>query len=435
MGKNNFHLIKGNKKEKNGKVEKLKKAALVLAVAILILVIVRHLSTWVYARGASFFVNTYLVEETLIDKSFSREGLIIRQEDIISAPYGGYLLWSVEEGDRVGAGRVVAEIMEEISSEESEEGKIEVDEAEEVEEIEVDEAEEEGEIEEAQEDGEAEEVPEEKEELAERLDREKVEEKTESLLNVIRENMVKGNMGEARDYYQQLKGYSQEVMVRRSFVRGKREIITPFSGIAVFQRDGLEEILTPDNIDFLSFEQMQDFEPNIRKIKSGEKVEQGVPLVKIVDNYAWFFTAYLNPSQRDKLNNRDWVNLDFDFAPGDRVRARVYALEEDEEGRHLATFRVTEHLEEFYLHRQVKARINYESFRGVTIPESALIYKGEKRGVYSVEKAMVRFRQVEVIDALGEEVLVEELSPGRLIITNPSYFREGQYIHGLGEER
>jgi len=52
-----------------------------------------------------------------------------------------------------------------------------------------------------------------------------------------------------------------------------------------------------------------------------------------------------------------------------------------------------------------------------------------------VEKAMVKFRPLEVVSSFEEELLVEGLSTGRLIITNPGFFKEGLYISGLGEDR
>ncbi|RQD73108.1 MAG: HlyD family efflux transporter periplasmic adaptor subunit [Candidatus Syntrophonatronum acetioxidans] len=403
MGKNHFHLIEGKKKEKGGKTEKFKKAAVWFVAAILFLFIFRYLFTWGFSRAASFVANTYIVEEKPIDSKFSREGIIIRDEKLIAAPWEGYLLWAVENGERIGAGKVVAEIVEEVSSENT--------------------VEENGE--------EAGEGP----DFYEVLEPVEVENKTGAIFDNLRENVTKGNMVMARDYFQELKYFSQEVMVRKSFSSGKSEIVTPFSGIAVFKTDGLEDLLTPDNINFLSYEQMQDFEPNIRKINSGERVRKGAPLVKIVDNYSWYFSVYVNSSQAEKIRKEGRIYLKFNFAPGEEVQARVYNIEEDEDNRFLVTFMVTEHLKDFYMYRQARADIIYDRSRGVTVPSSALVYKEDEPGVYSVEKAMVRFRPVEIVSSFEEELLVEGLSRGRLIITNPRFFKEGQYIHGLGEDR
>lgn len=401
MRKNNFHLIKGKKKEKDSRVEKLKRAAVWFLAVILFLFIFRHLFTWGYSRVASYFVNTYIVEERMIDNKFSREGLIVRDEKLITAPWEGYLLWAVEDGERIGAGKMVAEIVEEVSPETVEE----------------------------------EEELRETSNSHETLEALEIENKTGVMVDNLRDNMAWGDMITARDYYQELKYFSQEVMVRKSFTRGKSKIVTPFSGIAVFHTDGLEDLLTPENVNFLSYEQMQDFEPNIRKINAGERVRQGAPLVKIVDNYSWYFSVYVNSSQIDKIRDQGRTKLSFSFAPGEEVTARLYSVEEDEDNKYQVTFIITEHLEDFYLHRQVKADIIYDSFRGITIPSSALVEKDGEPGVYSVEKAMIKFRPVEVVSSFEEELLVEGLSTGRLIITNPGFFKEGLYISGLGEDR
>jgi len=201
----------------------------------------------------------------------------------------------------------------------------------------------------------------------------------------------------------------------------------------VYFTDGLEGLFHSNNIEFLSVRQIEDIEANPRRINFGEKIEKGLPIFKIVDNYSWYFTVSMTSYQTDILRGKKSVNLKFAFAPREEVRAEVYNIKEEKEG-YMVTFIIREHIQNFYIQRESEAEIIYNHYRGITVPLEAVVYKDDEPGVYFLEKAAVRFHPVKVIRQIGEKILLEGLSPGQCIITNPGLYKEGQYIPWRGDE-
>ncbi len=411
MKKNHLHLIKGKGKEHSSNKRNQKKIIISLIIVLAVLLLTKPLLSWAYGRVTSFFVDTYIVEEQVFEQTFAGEGYIIRDEKIIPAPQKGYLLWGAEQGTRVAVGQVIAEIVEEIEEGDSNEtygnqsysGEVYSEEDNKKEESET-----------------------------EKFCSEEIEYLTSKLVNRLRESMSKGNMDKAESYFKELRKLSQEVVFQSSFDTDKSKIVTPYSGIIVYHTDGLENLLYPGNISFLKQSHLKDLNSIRRSVDFGEKVNEGFPLIKIVDNYAWYFTLLLTFNEAELLKDKGYVQLKFAFAPQKDVRAEVYKIKEENDS-YLVTFKITQHIDKFYLFRESAVEVIYSQSREVTVPASAIINRNGKLGVYSIERAKVRFRPVEIKSQIEEKVIVEELSPGKSIITNPGLFREGQYIHWKGD--
>ncbi len=421
MRKKHLYLVKGNgkakgkgrEKEYSSKKKNRKKIIVSLIVVFALLLLTRPLISWAYGRVTSYFVSTYIVEENIFEQTFSGEGFIIRDEKIIPAPQKGYLLSGREQGTRVAVGQVIAELVEEIEEEEGEGSYGSESYSGEEKDLHLEEENNKDELE--------------KEEFSS----EKIEYRTSILVNRLRESMSQGNMEKAERYYDELLKLSQEVVFQSSFDVSKSKVVTPYSGIIVYQTDGLENLLYPDNISFLKKSHLKDLEPESRRINFGEKVSEGFPFIKIVDNHSWYFILPLTTDKAELLKDKRHIHLKLDFAPHRVVRAEVYKIKEDK-GSFLVTFKITQHIDEFYLFRESGIEVIYNRSRGITIPASAIINKDGKTGVYAIHRARVRFRPVEIKEQIGDKYLVEELSPGKSIITNPGLFREGQYIYWKG---
>ncbi|UNC92850.1 HlyD family efflux transporter periplasmic adaptor subunit [Candidatus Contubernalis alkaliaceticus] len=435
MRKKHLKLIPGNKKEKKERTPLQKffrKTVVILSIILFVFFLGRSVFLWGYGMASSYVVKTVITEDSVLEEKIAVEGFIIREEKVVTSPQEGYLIWALEEGTRVGVGREVAEIVSRplytVEYREEESHVLQNDEHEQdKQEKENDEGDNEEDllVDDNNLENDAAEVFEENEEL---FDPKEIEYHTSVVVNRLRSALSAGDMEEAEKYYHQLKGISQEqLIVHSSLHPTNSKLLSPFSGIVVYYTDGLEDFFQPSLIHFLSSHQLGAFKREGKEINFGEKIGRGSPIFKIVDNYTWYFTVPVTPEQGEEFKDNKRVYIRFDFVSDYDVRVDVFHIEEEQD-KTLVTFKVNEQLENFYLYRQTQAEIIYNYLRGIIVPEEALLTKGEETGVYTIEKAMVRFRPVTVKEEHEGDVIVEGLPAGRVVITNPRFFREGQYI-------
>lgn len=416
MRKKHLYLIKGKRKERlpQGK-KKAKKFFSGLIIIFLALFAVRFIFSFILNRTAAYLVKTHIVWEQLIEDKFAGKGLIIRDEKVVIAPQSGYLFWGVPEGSRIGVGKVAAELVQEIPQEFDNDSKRADNDAA------------------AKYSGET--SCEGTYQNDNTCDFAEMEYQTSLLVNQLRDSIINRNMREAQGYYERLKSLSEQLLLNNSSIYGTgSQIIASLSGMVVYFTDGLEGLFHSNNIEFLSARQLKDIAANPSRINFGEKVEKGLPLLKIVDNYSWYFIVPLTSNQVNILSDKNFVNLKFAFAPEEEVRAEVYNIKQEEEDGYLVTFLIKQHIENFHIKRESEVEIIYNCYKGIKVPVEAIVYKDEQPGVYFLEKATVRFCPVQVIRQIEEELLLEGLSPGQCIITNPKFFREGQYVPRDEEE-
>lgn len=205
------------------------------------------------------------------------------------------------------------------------------------------------------------------------------------------------------------------------------DAVTPGSGMVVLSLDGLEGILQPSNLSEIDVELLRKKQAKPRHAADGSEVLQGSLLFKVVDNFFWYYIAELEREQFEAIKDRPSALLRFSFAPHEDVRGKINVLRQEDE-RVAVAFMFQEEVDGCFLERFVEADIIVRRNRGVVLPVSALLLRGEEVGVYTLDKSVVRYRQVEVIETGREQVVVRGLRPGLPVITNPAFVREGQRL-------
>lgn len=163
----------------------------------------------------------------------------------------------------------------------------------------------------------------------------------------------------------------------------------------------------------------------------GEKafVEAGQPLLKIVNNWRWYFHVVLPLTPGRAVASQPQVTIDFDFAPEEPAEAYLEeAVIDSAAGRVLLTYRLEKQLPGFEQARRPTAVVNYQRRDGILIPDAALLTRHGEAGVYTNSGGLVVFRAVTVIRQQDELVLVEGIDPFTMVITRPGLVREGQRL-------
>lgn len=204
-------------------------------------------------------------------------------------------------------------------------------------------------------------------------------------------------------------------------------VSAPSPGVAVYQLDGLEGNIQFSSVKNLDLTVVSKIAYSPERVADGEKVTQGSLIFKMVGNYKWLFVTELSQKEFESVEGAATRRLRFSFAEPEDVTAAVAVLRK-EENSVLLSFEVKDDLEGCFLERFTRAEIITKRTQGVLLPESAIVRQGVETGIYTVEKTMVRYHPVTILDQSEEKVVVEGVKIGSQIITNPQFVRVGQRI-------
>ncbi len=215
-------------------------------------------------------------------------------------------------------------------------------------------------------------------------------------------------------------------------------------GFVSYYTDGLESEGGPF-YDYFEDEEESDDEPEVEpeteesqnglepergigKITAeGSLVEAGQPLVKVVDNWQWYFSIVLPLHPGRTLTLYDTVSFEFDFASGQVVQGMLYHSEVDEENRQVRlTYVINRQLEHFERARFTGAALLYRQQQGIIVPESAVFEKDGITGLYVNQGGRIVFKPVTVVEKQEELLMIEGLEPFSLVISRPDLVEEGQ---------
>lgn len=208
------------------------------------------------------------------------------------------------------------------------------------------------------------------------------------------------------------------------------EIITISSdkaGLLSYHLDGWENREGPFYMD------KEDFAENLPEISvtsRNERIAKGEPLLKIVDNWQWFYNIVLPLHPGRTVASEQEIELAFDFYPGERVTAELYQSEIDEEDKEVRlTYLVERQLAGFEKVRRSEADLYYSRQEGIIIPAEAIFEKAHNKGVFVNRGGRVAFQPVTVIAQKDDRALVGGLEPQSLVITRHDLVEEGQRLN------
>ncbi len=176
---------------------------------------------------------------------------------------------------------------------------------------------------------------------------------------------------------------------------------------------------------------LETAEPAGHNISEGDLVEAGEPLIKIVDNWEWYYSIKMPLHPGRTISELSSVEFAFDFAPDQIVTAsrEQYEIDEDEQEVRI-TYVIDKQLSGFDQVRYAEASLLYSRDHGIIIPADALFESEKgKLGVYINQGGRVVFQPVTVIRQQDDRVMVEGLTQYSLVITRPDLVEEGQRLN------
>ncbi|MDW7651277.1 MAG: HlyD family efflux transporter periplasmic adaptor subunit [Bacillota bacterium] len=208
-----------------------------------------------------------------------------------------------------------------------------------------------------------------------------------------------------------------------------QHVPTPSPGIVVLQLDGLEGVLQPKSLADTNVGEMMQYAGQERhRISSGDHVEQGTILFKVVNNFSWYFAVELAGQEYQDVETLATAGIRFSFSPEEEIRGRVVVRRETAQDTALVVFELKQQVTGFERERFAEAELVVRRTSGIILPGSALVSRGGETGVYILSKSVVRYRSVDVLETEGNRVIITGIPNGYQIITNPTLVREGMRL-------
>lgn len=183
-----------------------------------------------------------------------------------------------------------------------------------------------------------------------------------------------------------------------------------FSGMA----DGLEESLTPERLETLT---VQDLD---RLQNQGSEADESA-LGKLITDSTWYYVAALDSQSAGRLTEGDRCDVAFSGDFNQEVEMTLERLGPDEDGRRLVVFSSDRYLNRVTLCRFLSARVIFERFTGVWVPDKALRVLDKDDGttdlgVYTLVGRQAEFKRVEVVREGDGFFLVRGTDPNRKVL-------------------
>jgi putative membrane fusion protein len=234
------------------------------------------------------------------------------------------------------------------------------------------------------------------------------------------------------EYYEEIKRWflhgDRGIDYASFFPKNERTVVSaPLAGLVNLQIDGFEKYGPVSSFPYLTEEEYEEKKFTEQRMESGGKVYRYMPILRIMNNYYWYYSTVLTAEQGNLLGEKTSVKLYFSFAPetpvwGERVEVR----EREGGGEVEITWRINRSLPDFYSQRFSSAEIVYKDIEGMLVPLDAVLEIDGKKGVFIVEKGIVSFLEVDIVLERDNSIIVNNLDPDHRIVPKPESVREGQ---------
>ena len=233
-------------------------------------------------------------------------------------------------------------------------------------------------------------------------DMEKYENQLRNLLDKKKEILDKRDSNS--NYLEQL--YEQEKDIENKLDEWKTEIIAPESGIISFELDGLENILTPNDIDYLTVEQYLSFRDHEPLELDKENSRLDVPLFKIVAPDRWYI-ASLIPHKNVFYEQGDSLSIKLLGLSENIIDARVYKVDFLKDST-LFILEMTEDIERVLEARNIHMEIGILA-QGIMVPRKAIINNNHKTGIKVASNDDIQYIEVKIKAIDDDWAIIESI--------------------------
>lgn len=217
---------------------------------------------------------------------------------------------------------------------------------------------------------------------------------------------------------------------------GKKVYTSPVNGMFSTKITPWDELITPQSVMTLTVKEFDDLLK--KKGEESEGVTSGKPFCKIINNYEWYIVSKFSTEAIEDLKVGKTIEIRVTTNSERKVEGTVSYISEAEHNESVVVIKSTKNLDNIWTSGKVEFELIKNTKTGFKVPQSALIEKGGKKGVYAVKDSLYKYIEVEPLIYDGEYVILKDktLDGGSqreniilydYVVINPEKVREGDF--------
>ena len=182
---------------------------------------------------------------------------------------------------------------------------------------------------------------------------------------ITKKSKIAGELSPAGSYINEL--IQERNNYQKKLIDNSEYVNSPMSGVVSYRVDGLEEILTPDNIENLNKDRIEDL-----NLQTGQIVTTSNEKGKVINNYECYIATMLDSEEAKeaKLNKKVTLRL----STQDEVSATISYIAEQEDKSILIVFEINNCVEKLIDYRKITFDVIWLRYEGLKVPKSAIYY-------------------------------------------------------------
>lgn len=204
-------------------------------------------------------------------------------------------------------------------------------------------------------------------------------------------------------------------------------IYTNASGVISYGYDGLELKLDPANLSEIKSDMLSEVKSDYNFLVRGKKVEQNVPLYRLVNNQKAYFAFVVELEELTRYQIGESVFLEEPNRENKINQGQITQLNKSADTKGVIIVEMNAFKNEWLNRRKIKARLIKNIFRGIIISRKAIFNTAQGRGVLiQNQRGSYSFHPIIIQGGNEEKVVVTGLKLGDRIVKNPEVINYGR---------
>ena len=205
------------------------------------------------------------------------------------------------------------------------------------------------------------------EELNKQTDNSKINEYKKEINELIyKKAKIAGENSVQGSYLREL--ISQRANFEANLNQGAEYVKAQRSGIVSYRVDGLEETLTPNNLDSITSEFLNNL-----NLKTGKIIATNNECGKIIDNFTCYIATISNSEQAKDAKIGDKIKIR--IASNTEIDAKIAKIKQEEDGKYLIIIEINKGITELTSYRKISFDLIWLSYTGFKVPNQSVIEK------------------------------------------------------------
>lgn len=222
------------------------------------------------------------------------------------------------------------------------------------------------------------------------------------------------------DCTQKIASLQNEIAALSASSTPSQIITAEASGYYVSKEDGFENVISVENIDNLTEDDLKT------ALESEEKESTVGSIGKIIDGYNWYVATIVESVHASAFSKDKPITLIFGDSEEDSVSTHLHSVKKVNDKESLVIFRCTLMNEKLSSLRKINGKIVINNFTGLKVDRDAVrLDESGNTGVYVRRGNIVNFRSINIV--YSEDSFVVAVKPGENSDIDLSYTHLKQY--------